>query len=119
MYYFGILLGNDLGLTTRPPSLKLQFRHCSTYLGVSEALKDFLLLVERANDIIECRIQNVLKEIESTVLCELPHHEHLTVEEFVKNTKVFIQSVGNGLLNSVSTTQLTTKLQVLPKRFYS
>lgn len=48
----------------------------------------FELLVDRANDIIEYRINAVLQDMSSTVLCELPTSEPWTVDEFIDNTTV-------------------------------
>lgn len=56
--------------------------------SVEEALKNLELLINRASDILEFRIEGVLKEIQTTPLCELPDSEPWTVDEFVTRTQV-------------------------------
>lgn len=61
----------------------------SAYIsGVHETLDEILLLIDRANDLINFRILKVLKEIENTVFCEVPLVEHMATDEFLKRTKV-------------------------------
>ena len=49
------------------------------------------LLMSRTNDLVEFRIDAVLKEMSNTVLCELPADEPWTVEEFLQRTQVDCQ----------------------------
>ena len=44
--------------------------------------------MDRANDLVEFRIDSVLKDMSNTVLCELPGEEPWTVEHFIENTQV-------------------------------
>ena len=61
----------------------------STYVrSVYEALADLELLMDRANDLVEFRIDSVLREMAATSLCELPGDEPWTVEEFLETTQV-------------------------------
>lgn len=76
------------GLTVlRWTSLNLE-----SYLqSVKAALQELELLVERISDTHEFRIEGVLQDIQSTVLCELPDNEPWTVDEFVNRTQVRMQ----------------------------
>ena len=76
------------GLTVlRWTSLNLE-----SYLrSVRAALQELELLVERVSDTHEFRIEGVLQDIQSTVLCELPDNEPWTVDEFVNRTQVRIE----------------------------
>ena len=56
--------------------------------SVQESLKELELLINRASDILEFRIEGVLKEIQATPLCELPDNEPWTMDEFVARTQV-------------------------------
>lgn len=42
----------------------------------------------RAGDLVEFRIDAVLKEMAKTTLCELPEDEPWTVEQFLERTQV-------------------------------
>ena len=55
---------------------------------VHKALKELELLVDRACDLLELRIEGVLKEIQATPLCELPDSDPWTVHQFVSKTQV-------------------------------
>ena len=48
-------------------------------------------------DILECRIEGVLSEIEATRLCDLPEEEAITVEEFVGATERTCQAAAETL----------------------
>lgn len=56
--------------------------------NVYDALAELELLMDRANDLVEFRIDSVLQEMASTVLCELPGDEPWTVEQFLESTQV-------------------------------
>jgi dynein heavy chain len=56
--------------------------------GVYAALADLELLMDRANDLVEFRINAVLQDMTSTSLCELPDEEPWTVDHFLENTQV-------------------------------
>lgn len=49
---------------------------------------DLELLMDRANDLVEMRIDAVLQEMSRSILCELPEDEAITCEEFVGTTRV-------------------------------
>ena len=51
-------------------------------------LSELDLLTDRANELVEFRIDVILKEITSTVLCELPTEESWAVDYFVERTRV-------------------------------
>ncbi|XP_014347801.2 dynein axonemal heavy chain 5 [Latimeria chalumnae] len=55
--------------------------------GISEALAELELLLDRMNDLIEFRVDVVLQEMSTTPLCILPEQEPYTCEEFVQMTK--------------------------------
>lgn len=44
--------------------------------------------MDRVNDLVEFRIDAVLKEMSNSVLCQLPGDEPWTVDEFLENTQV-------------------------------
>uniref|UniRef100_A0A8D1J055 AAA+ ATPase domain-containing protein n=1 Tax=Sus scrofa TaxID=9823 RepID=A0A8D1J055_PIG len=50
-------------------------------------IKDLELLLDRVNDLIEFRIDAVLEEMSSTLLCQLPQEEPLSCEDFLQMTK--------------------------------
>lgn len=50
--------------------------------------EDLELLLDRANDLVEFRIDAVLQEMSGATLCALPEEEPVTAEEFVQTTKV-------------------------------
>ncbi len=54
----------------------------SLFLGELE------LLMDRANDLCQFRINAVLFEMSTTTLCELPEDEPWTIEQFLQNTQV-------------------------------
>ena len=61
---------------------------------VYSELEELELLMVRANELTEFRIDAVLREMASTPLCQLPQDEPWTVEEFLENTEV-----GTSTLN--------------------
>ncbi|XP_053402509.1 dynein axonemal heavy chain 5-like isoform X4 [Mercenaria mercenaria] len=54
---------------------------------VYKRLEDLELLMVRANELTEFRIDAVLQEMATTTLCQLPQEEPWTVEEFLENTQ--------------------------------
>ena len=66
-----------------------------TYLEtVYEALREVELLIDRANDLVKYRIENILIEMSNVTLCELPTEAPWTIEDFIQNTEVrFLQLV--------------------------
>ena len=60
-----------------------------TYVdSVYDALGEFELLLNRANDLVAYRIDAVLEEMSVIPLIELPTHAPKTIEEFLKSTEV-------------------------------
>ena len=60
-----------------------------TYIEtVYEALREVELLIDRANDLVKYRIENILIEMSKVQLCELPNDTPWTIEEFLKRTEV-------------------------------
>uniref|UniRef100_A0A4W3HHM2 Dynein, axonemal, heavy chain 5 n=1 Tax=Callorhinchus milii TaxID=7868 RepID=A0A4W3HHM2_CALMI len=55
--------------------------------GISVALDELELLIDRVNDLIEFRIDAVLQDMSSTQLCKLPEGESIMCEEFLQMTK--------------------------------
>lgn len=69
----------------------------SSYVSrVYEALHDLELLMDRANDLVAFRIDAVLQEMSSMILCELPEEEPWSAEYFLEKTQV-----GTASLNSI------------------
>ena len=60
--------------------------------NVYSALHDLELLIDRANDLVEFRIDAVLQEMTNMILCELPEEESWTTQEFLDKTQVNILS---------------------------
>ena len=56
--------------------------------NVYKQLQDLELLMLRANELTEFRIDAVLQEMATTTLCQLPGDEPWTVEDFLSNTEV-------------------------------
>lgn len=44
--------------------------------------------MDRVNDLVEFRIDGVLQEMSSSILCVLPEDEPVSCDEFVKTTRV-------------------------------
>lgn len=57
------------------------------YLSLVSAV-DLELLMDRVNDLVEFRIEAVLREMCGSTLCILPEDEPVTIEEFVQTTRV-------------------------------
>ena len=51
-------------------------------------LSELELLMDRAHDVTEFRIDAILKEMSVTPLCLLPEDEPYTVDDFLDNTQV-------------------------------
>ena len=49
------------------------------------------VLVGRVNDVLEFRVDSVLKEMTRTKLCEIPEDEPFSVEDFVNTTSVSLK----------------------------
>ena len=61
----------------------------TTYLEtVYEALREVELLIDRANDLVKYRIENILLDMTKVTLCELPTESPWSIEDFIKNTEV-------------------------------
>lgn len=74
----------------------------TTYLEtVYEALQEVELLIDRSNDLVKYRIENILFEMANVTLCELPTEMPWTIEEFVKKTEVSRFYVLHGHFQSV------------------
>ena len=56
-----------------------------------KALAELELMMDRANDLVEFRIEAVLHEMSVTNLCELPDEEPWTVDKFLERTQVRIK----------------------------
>lgn len=52
-------------------------------------------------DILDCRIEAVLEDIELTRLCDLPEDEAVSVEEFVNVTERTCQEAAESLSRCV------------------
>ena len=61
--------------------------------SVYAALGELELLMDRANDLVEYRIDAVLHDMATTTLCQLPDTEPWTVDEFLEKTQVQIVSL--------------------------
>ena len=53
--------------------------------NVHQEIDDFENLTMKVEDILECRVENVLQSITTTSLCDAPN-EPITVDEFIKIT---------------------------------
>ena len=56
--------------------------------SVNVSLKNLELLIDRSKDILEVRIEAVLKDVQTTLLCDLPENDPWTMEEFISRTQV-------------------------------
>ena len=65
--------------------------------GVFKELAELELLLDRANDLVEFRIDAVLKSMSNIMLCELPEDEPLTVEQFLERTTDLCTQGANTL----------------------
>ncbi|XP_052229952.1 dynein axonemal heavy chain 5-like isoform X5 [Dreissena polymorpha] len=68
---------------------------------VYRRLEEMELLMVRANELSEFRIDAVLKEIASTTLCQLPQEEPWTVDDFLENTQTLCNK-GASILQTKS-----------------
>ncbi|XP_076826555.1 dynein axonemal heavy chain 5 isoform X2 [Brachyhypopomus gauderio] len=80
---------------------------------LSAALGELELLLDRANDLVEFRIEAVLQEMSAIALCSLPEDDPITCEEFVQTTKelcvkgaqslharsILVEEAANELIN--------------------
>ncbi|CAC5424902.1 unnamed protein product [Mytilus coruscus] len=87
---------------------------------VYKTLADLELLMDRAHDVNEFRIESVLKEMAGTTLCQLPEDEPWTVEKFLENTQMLcakgaqalqtksmvVEEASNELINMLCTMEL-------------
>ncbi len=62
--------------------------------SVQGALNELELLVDRSCDVVNVRIEGVLREIHAMELCDLPDSEPWAIEEFVARTEVRREVVG-------------------------
>ncbi|XP_029694908.1 dynein heavy chain 5, axonemal [Takifugu rubripes] len=68
--------------------LNWTYLNIDKYLAcINKALVDLELLMDRANDLVEMRIDAVLQEMSRSTLCDLPEDEAITCEEFVRTTR--------------------------------
>lgn len=56
--------------------------------SVHESLKKLELLIDRATDVLQVWIEEELRVMQNTKLCELPENDPWTIEEFLKKTEV-------------------------------
>lgn len=56
--------------------------------SVNVSVKNLELLIDRSKDILEVRIEGVMKDIQTTQLCELPENDPWTMDEFISRTQV-------------------------------
>ncbi|KAI5105653.1 dynein heavy chain 5, axonemal isoform X1, partial [Silurus meridionalis] len=54
---------------------------------ITAALEELELLLDRANDLVQFRIEDVLQEMSEAMLCALPEDEPVTCEEFLQTTR--------------------------------
>ncbi|KAK7114140.1 hypothetical protein V1264_000252 [Littorina saxatilis] len=68
---------------------------------VYKALGELEVLVNRVNDVLEFRVESVLKDIMQIKLCDIPEEEPIAVDTFLSNTETLC-SKGAWLLESKS-----------------
>ncbi|CAH8577937.1 unnamed protein product [Schistosoma turkestanicum] len=75
-----------------------------TSLGINHFIEDVTsyinelnLLRERANDLKQYRIEQILRDISNTTLCELSDSEPWTIDYFLEHTKYLCTEAGNVL----------------------
>ncbi|EDV21817.1 uncharacterized protein TRIADDRAFT_59929 [Trichoplax adhaerens] len=68
---------------------------------VQEKLQELELLIDRANDLVKCRIQALLTDMSNVQLCELPEDEPWSIAEFVEKTQALCNR-GAALLEAKS-----------------
>ncbi|XP_052061669.1 dynein axonemal heavy chain 8-like [Mytilus californianus] len=92
---FQILLGPTLkkvDIAMRPGVISHTWTSLSLpayFEEVKIALKELKIVVKQVNDIKVIRIDNMLKEISETLLCELPEKTPWTVDEFMQKMEVY------------------------------
>ena len=64
--------------------------------NVHKKLDNFENLTMKVQDILECRVENVLQSISTTSLCDAPN-EPITIEEFLKITEETIHKATQTL----------------------
>ena len=91
---FELLIGphiHRVDQAIEPGLNKLSWRslNLGNYVGnVYAKLMDLELLLDRANDLVEFRIDTVLRDMAGTTLCQLPEEDPLTMKEFYDKTQV-------------------------------
>ena len=55
---------------------------------VYRAVGELEVLVTRVNDILEFRVESVLRQMSDMELCEIPEEEPLAVDKFLQKTEV-------------------------------
>ncbi|XP_048253391.1 dynein axonemal heavy chain 5-like isoform X2 [Haliotis rufescens] len=74
------------------------------YVGeVYKALAELELLMDRAHDLTEFRIDAILRDMAMTTLCQLPDDEPWTVDHFLENTQILCAK-GAHILQTKSQT---------------
>lgn len=56
--------------------------------NVYRAVGELEVLVTRVNDILEFRVESVLRQMSETELCEIPDEEPKSVDKFLQKTEV-------------------------------
>ncbi|KER25690.1 hypothetical protein T265_06922 [Opisthorchis viverrini] len=69
---------------------------------VNEELAAFQLLTKRCVDILQCRIEGVLKAMRTTNLCELVTDEAITLDQFIQNARTTTKLAGESLARQSS-----------------
>lgn len=78
-----------VGLLYEQECDQLEWIHYWCYFCLlPSALAELELLVDRARDVTEFRIDAILKDMATTTLCQLPEDEPWTVQQFLDNTQV-------------------------------
>ncbi|GAA49452.1 dynein heavy chain 5 axonemal [Clonorchis sinensis] len=69
---------------------------------VNEELAAFQLLTKRCVDILQCRIEGVLKAMRMTNLCDLVADEAITLDQFIENARTTTKLAGKSLARQSS-----------------
>ncbi|XP_019376784.1 PREDICTED: dynein heavy chain 5, axonemal [Gavialis gangeticus] len=91
--------------------------------NIFDKLAELELLLDRVNDVVEFRIDVVLQEMSSVLLCKLPEDDPLTCEEFLQMTKELcvrgsqtlhlksslVEEAANELINMLLDTEMQSK----------
>ena len=80
---------------------------------VYKALGSLELLVDRIIDILEFRVDAVLRDIATTKLCQIPDDEPVSVQQFLSSTEV----ISDFLFTSVSVLLKETSMPTLAVYF--